>query len=106
MNFETNKEVLEWYERQPRTLTDEFISKIDWNDVRNHPLDEKLIPVLKYMRDVEVLTDIYYEELRRTPTGKNPIISKFMERWALEEITHGELINRFLNEAGVETDEK
>jgi rubrerythrin len=106
MNFETNKEVLDWYESQPRALTDEFISKINWNDVKNHPLDEKLIPVLKYMRDVEVLTDVYYEELRRTPTGKDPIISKFMERWGTEEITHGELINRFLNEAGFETGEK
>jgi rubrerythrin len=106
MNFETNREVLDWYENQPRTLTDEFIGKINWSDVKNHPLDEKLIPVLKYMRDVEVLTDVYYEELRRTPTGKDPIISKFMERWGTEEITHGELINRFLNEAGFETDDK
>ena len=55
------------------------------------------------MRDVEVLTDVYYKELRRTPTGKDPIISKFMERWGIEEVAHGEVINRFLNEAGVET---
>lgn len=104
MNFETNKEVLDWYERQPRTLTDEFIENIAWKDIKNHPLDDKLVPVLKYMRDVEVLTDMYYEELRRTPTGKDPVISKFMERWGIEEITHGEVINRFLNEAGSETD--
>ena len=58
------------------------------------------------MRDVEILTDMYYAELRRTPTGKDPVISKFMERWGIEEMTHGELINRFLNEAGIETDEK
>ncbi|MEP7037606.1 MAG: ferritin-like domain-containing protein [Acidobacteriota bacterium] len=58
------------------------------------------------MRDVEALTDMYYEELRRTPTGKDPIISKFMERWSVEEQTHGELLNRFLNEAGIETHEK
>ncbi len=38
-----------------------------------------------------------------TPTAKDPIISKFMERWGIEEITHGELISRFLNEAGFET---
>ncbi len=29
-----------------------------------------------------------------------------MERWGVEEITHGEVLNRFLNEIGVETDEK
>lgn len=106
MTFETNREVLNWYEKQPRTLTKEFINNIAWQDVKKYPLDEKFIPVILYMRDVETLTDVYYEELRRTPTGKDPIISKFMERWGLEEMTHGELLNRFLNEAGIETDEK
>jgi len=106
MSFETSKEVLDWYERQPRTLTDEFINNISWKDVKNYELNEKFVPVLLYMRDVEVLTDMYYEELRRTPTGKDPIISKFMERWGIEEVTHGEVINRFLNEAGIETGEK
>ncbi len=106
MNFETNKDVLDWYERQPRTLTNEFISNIAWQDVKKYPLDERFIPVMLYMRDVEVLTDMYHAELRRTPTGKDPIISKFMERWGIEEITHGEVINRFLNEAGIETGEQ
>ena len=106
MTFETKKEVLDWYEKQPRTLTKEFIDRISWKDVKNYPLDEKLVPVLLYMRDVEALTDMYYEELRRTPTGKDPIISKFMERWSNEEQTHGEILNRFLNEAGIETDRK
>ncbi|MEZ5427276.1 MAG: ferritin-like domain-containing protein [Pyrinomonadaceae bacterium] len=105
MTFETKKDVLDWYEKQPRTLTEEFIGGIDWRDVKNHPLDEKFVPVLLYMRDVETLTDVYYEELRRTPTGKDPVIGKFMERWSVEEQTHGELINRFLSEAGVETRE-
>jgi hypothetical protein len=106
MSFETKKEVLDWYERQPRTLTDEFIGNIAWQDVKKYELDEKFIPVLLYMRDVEVLTDVYYKELRRTPTGKDPVISKFMERWGIEEVTHGEVINRFLNEAGIETGDK
>ncbi len=105
MNFETNKDVLDWYERQERVLTPEFISNIPWGEVKDHPLDEKLIPVLLYMRDVETLTDMYHRELLRTPTGKDPHISKFMERWGIEEITHGEVLNRFLNEAGVETDD-
>ena len=105
MNFETNKDVLDWYERQERVLTPKFISNIPWNKVRDHRIDEKLIPVLLYMRDVETLTDMYHRELLRTPTGKDPHISKFMERWGIEEITHGEVLNRFLNEAGVETDD-
>jgi len=106
MSFETKREVLNWYERQPRTLTEKFISKINWNEIKNYPLDKRFIPVLLYMRDVETLTDVYYKELRRTPTGKDPIISRFMERWSVEEQTHGELLNRFLNEAGISTDEK
>jgi hypothetical protein len=106
MSFETSKDVLDWYERQPRTLTAEFIGKIRWQDVKKYELDERFVPILFYMRDVEVLTDMYHAELRRTPTGKDPVISKFMERWGIEEITHGEVINRFLNEAGIETGEK
>ena len=105
MNFETNKDVLDWYERQQRVLTPEFIREIPWDKVKDAPVDKKLIPVLLYMRDVETLTDMYHRELLRTPTGKDPHISKFMERWGLEEITHGEVLNRFLNEIGVETDD-
>ena len=103
MKFETKQDVLNWYEKQPRTLTPEFISRIAWHEVKNYPLDKKFVPVLLYMRDVEVLTDMYYEEMKRTPTGKDPAIAKFMERWGVEEITHGEMIDRFLNEAGFET---
>ncbi len=104
MIFETKKEVLDWYDRQERALTDEFIGNIEWSKVRDHPFDERLIPVILYMRDVETLTDMYWQELRRTPTGRDAVISKFMERWGIEEITHGEVLNRFLNELGYETD--
>lgn len=106
MKFETNKDVLDWFERQPRALTKEFMDGIAWRDIKNHPLDDRFVPVLLYMRDIEVLTEMYHEELLRTPTGKDPIISKFMERWGVEEITHGEVINRFLNEAGIPTPEE
>lgn len=103
MAFETKQEVLDWYERQERTLTKEFVSNIPWHEVKNYPFDKKFVRVLLYMRDVEILTDMYHDEMRRTPTGKDKVISKFMERWGLEELTHGEVLNRFLNEAGYET---
>lgn len=103
MAFETSKDVLNWYEKQDRTLTDKFIDDIPWNEVRDTPIDAKFIPVLLYMRDVEVLTEMYHRELQRTPTGRDPVISKFMERWGIEEVTHGQVINRFLNEAGIDT---
>lgn len=106
MAFETNKDVLDWYESQERTLTPEYIASIPWHEVKKHKIDKRFFPVLLYMRDVETLTDMYHREMQRTPTGKDPYISKFMERWGVEEVTHGEVLNRFLNEAGVETDEK
>jgi hypothetical protein len=104
--FETEKDVLGWYERQPRAVTKDFVDAIPWQEVRNHQLNPGFVPVLLYMRDVEFFTDIYYKELLRTPTGKDPVIRKFMDRWSAEELQHAELLNRFLEEAGVPTGEK
>lgn len=101
--FETDKEVLDWYERQPRALSKEYVNSIEWNEIKNHPVNPAFIPVLIYMRDIEYFTDMYYQELRRTPTGKDPIIRKFMDRWSIEELHHGNLLNRFLEEAGYPT---
>ena len=98
--FETDREVLEWYERQPRALSKEYVSNIRWNEIRNYQLNPAFVPVLVYMRDIEYFTDMYYQELRCTPTGKDPIIRKFMDRWSIEELHHANLLNRFLEEAG------
>ena len=99
--FETEKEVLSWYERQPRSVTQAFTADFPWAEVKHHRLDPAFIPVLLYMRDVESFTDIYYREALRTPTGKDPVIRRFMERWVVEEADHGDLLNRFLAEAGI-----
>ena len=101
--FETDKEVLDWYERQPRALSKEYVNSIKWKEIKNYPLNPAFVPVLIYMRDIEYFTDMYYQELRRTPTGKDPVIRKFMDRWSIEELYHGNLLNRFLNEAGIPT---
>jgi rubrerythrin len=101
--FETGSDVLAWYEKQPRALNQKFLEQIQWNEISKHPLSKDFIPVLLYMRDVESFTEIYHDELLRTPTGKDPVIRKFMERWSVEENQHAELLNRFLNEAGVPT---
>ena len=106
MGFETTKDVYDWYERQQPVFTKQGIESIPWDEVRKHPIDERFIPVLLYMRDVETLTDMYHRELLRTPTCKDPYIARFMERWGIEEVIHGEVLNRFLNEAGIETDDK
>ena len=104
--FETERDVLDWYERQPRAVTKEFVAGIPWHEVKNHPLNPAFVPVLFYMRDVEFFTDMYYKELLRTPTGKDPVIRKFMDRWSVEELQHADLLNRFLHEAGIPTNEK
>lgn len=104
--FETEKEVLDWYERQSRSLTKTFVSQFPWAKVRNNFLDPAFVPVLVYMRDVESFTDIYYREMLRTPTGKDPSLRRFMERWVVEEAGHAEALNRFLQEAGASVDEQ
>jgi hypothetical protein len=101
--FETDREVLDWYERQPRTLSKEYVNNIRWNEIRNYPVNPAFVPVLIYMRDIEYFTDMYYRELLRTPTGKDPVIRKFMDRWSVEELHHANLLNRFLEEAGLDS---
>lgn len=103
--FETERDVLAWYEDQPCVINKEFLDSIPWHEVSAYPLSSDLVPVLIYMRDVESFTSIYYDELMRTPTGKNPFIKKFMDRWSEEENQHADLLNRFLNEAGFPTSE-
>lgn len=96
-------EAVTLYESQRRALTPEFISSIAWQDIQKYPLNKKFIRVLLYMRDIEAFTEVYYKELRKTPTGRDPAIRRFMDRWQAEEALHAELLNRFVNEAGVET---
>jgi len=103
--FETETEVLAWYEKQPRAISREFIDTIPWREISNHPLNPAFVPILFYMRDVEFFTDLYHKELLRTPTSRDPVIRKFMERWTVEELQHADLLNRFLSEAGLPTSE-
>ncbi|MBI4433578.1 acyl-ACP desaturase [Candidatus Uhrbacteria bacterium] len=105
MLFAQESDALAWYEREPRVLTPAFIATIPWQEVAQHPLHPDCVPVLRYMRDVEHFTGMYYAELLRTPTGREPIIRRFMDRWSTEEPTHGELLHRFLGEAGCPVDD-
>jgi len=102
--FETDREVLDWYERQPRALSKAFVDGLNWIQIRDYPLKPAFVPVLLYMRDVEYFTDMYYRELLRTPTGRDPVIRQFMDRWTVEELHHANLLNRFLEEAGIATE--
>lgn len=106
MPFETEQDVLAWYQSQERILTPEFLNSIPWKDISNHELRSEFLPVLIYMRDVERFTTLYYEELMRTPTVKDPAIKFFIDRWSQEELLHGDLLNRFLEEAGYPSSDK
>lgn len=106
MLFEREEDALSWYESQERVLTKQFLETIPWNKVRQHELVPDFVPVITYMRDIEKYTAVYYDELLRTPTGRDPVIRRFMDRWSAEESLHGDLLNRFLNEAGVPTSAK
>lgn len=106
MLFESESEAIGWYESQERILTPDFLNTIPWQNVKDHPLDPRFVPTLIYMRDVERFTSLYNEELLRTPTGKDPAIKRFMERWSTEETTHSDVLNRFLHEAGVPSSER
>ncbi len=100
MLFETTKDVLDWYQKGDRVITPAFIDSVAWKDIKNHPIDEKFFPVLLYMRDIETMTTRYFDELMKSATGKEPMIREFMEQWATEEPVHGQLLSRFLEEAG------
>lgn len=95
------RELIDWYEGQTRVLTPDFLSTIPWHEIKDHELKEEFIPVLTYMRDVEKFTELYYKELLMTPTGREPILRRFIDRWSVEEQTHGDLLNRFLEEANI-----
>ncbi len=101
--FETERDVLTWYEQQPRALTKEFVATIPWQDVKKYPIDDRFLPVLVYMRDIEKSTQVYYDQMIKTPTGRDPVIRRFMDKWSTEEDQHATLIDRFLNEAGYPT---
>lgn len=100
--FESEKEVLDWYENQPRALSTKLLQELPWAEIKKYPLDPAFIPIIVYMRDVENFTEIYYNELLLTPTGRDPIIKKFMDRWCEEEDRHAKSLNKFLGEAGFE----
>ncbi|MEK7623455.1 MAG: ferritin-like domain-containing protein [Patescibacteria group bacterium] len=104
--FSSEDEAINWYDKQERVLTKDFLNTIPWQEVKQHKLEEQFFPVVMYMRDVERFTEIYYNELKLTPTGRDQHIRKFMDKWSQEEILHAELLNRFLEEAGFPTDDK
>jgi hypothetical protein len=102
MVFDTVEGALEWFTKDERVLTPDFVANIPWDKVKDTPLDPSFVPVITYMRDIESFTEQYYKELLASPTAKDPHIRAFMDRWVTEEPLHGALLNRFMEEAGVQ----
>ncbi len=99
------KELVDWYDNQERVLTKDFLATIPWEDVSKYEVDPSFLPVLIYFRDVEKFTEIYFQKMLQTPTGRDGVVRQFMDKWRTEEDLHGELMNRFINELGYKTDD-
>ncbi|MBP9761112.1 MAG: acyl-ACP desaturase [Candidatus Magasanikbacteria bacterium] len=104
--FDSPKQLIDWYDNQERVLTPAFLDTIPWQDVKKYEIKDAFIPVLLYFRDIEKFTEVYFNEMKKTPTGRDPVVRQFMEKWQHEEDLHGELMNRFLEEAGYPSEDK
>src|SRR5260370_14520105 len=58
--FETDKEVLDWYERHPRALTKQFVASIPWRAFRSYELNSNFLTFLVHMPSDPYFTEIHY----------------------------------------------
>lgn len=77
---------------------------LDWETVRDYPVSEAEIRVLKYFMDIETYTIIYLKELLSTPAAHDPEITAFLGCWNYEEYFHGYNLERFLKAYGVDVE--
>jgi hypothetical protein len=77
------------------------IDDLDWARVGDVELDDDVLAVLVYMRDVEGFTDRDLVGLtaHRTTLG-DPILRRFLEVWRSEESAHCQAIGTFLDRYG------
>jgi rubrerythrin len=76
------------------------LSRVDWEDVRRHPVSPDEIRVLSYMMDIESHTVVFLRDLLTSRAIVDPEVTAFLACWAYEEVWHGEAFSRFLGEAG------
>ena len=95
------EQIWERYNAVSRILTPEFIVKIPWEKLGPCPSDD-FAQALMIASDVETATyDVFFlQQLARTPSSRDPVITAFMERWVPEELTHGELLREVLRRWG------
>lgn len=98
----TPQQLLEQYLKAKRHVTDAFVEGLGIE--RIGPLPESVRIVLTYMLDIEAAVwGRYYAAVDDTPTGKNPVVARFLKQWAEEEGRHAALLDRILTASGGET---
>jgi rubrerythrin len=78
------------------------LTGVEWDRVRDHPLEPSEARCLAYMMDIETHTVIFLRDLLATRAANEPDVTAFLSCWAYEELWHGEAFSRFLGEAGYE----
>lgn len=114
MRFQHPLETLRWYllRAENRILNESFLSSLRWDLIQLNTIETKILDILPYFRDTELLTpDLYYREqwgiysprpsIRTlSPSTFRACIAEFLGIWAKEETTHGEVLDRILIQCG------
>jgi rubrerythrin len=80
------------------------LTGVDWEHIRDHPLDAGELRCLVYMMDIESHTMVFLRDLLATRAVEDPRLTSFLAAWCYEELWHGEAFSRFLGEAGVDVE--
>jgi rubrerythrin len=78
------------------------LSRVDWDEIPNHPLGHGDVMCLHYMMDIETHTVIYLRDLLATRAARDPYVTAFLACWVYEELWHGEAFSDFLRIYGIE----
>jgi rubrerythrin len=78
------------------------LSGVEWDRIRDSPLQPAEARALAYMMDIESHTVIFLRDLLATRAANEPDVTAFLSCWVYEELWHGEAFSRFLGEAGYE----
>jgi hypothetical protein len=76
------------------------LQDIDWNGVRDYPLDADVVRVLAYMQDVESHTVVFPTTFFSRRALEDRYVGPFLICWLYEEGMHGRALSRFLEAAG------
>lgn len=73
---------------------------IDWDAIRDHPLDGDVLRVLAYMQDVESHTVVFPRTFFSKRALEDEYVGPFLVCWLYEEGMHGRALSKFLDSAG------